>query len=76
MYNVLTTNKMKNRPIEFYTGNRVNVTKRIEKGITFAFTINEKQRALKKANQVRSYVYDLYQIVEGKLIQYGYAVPK
>lgn len=60
--------------LKFVTRDRVSVTKRIEDGRTKAF--ETKEAALKLARQLRTYVYDLYVLVNGKIQFYGYAVPK
>lgn len=59
--------------IEYYTPDRVSVTRRIEKGQTVVFTAREP--AINHANNIRSYVYDLYISQNRKTEFFGWAVP-
>lgn len=59
---------------QFYTDTHTSVNKRIDKKKTFPF--RDKKEAEAKARELRSYVYDLYENVKGRLVFWGYAVPK
>lgn len=59
---------------QFYTDTHTSVNKRIENEKTFPF--KDKSKAEAKARELRSYVYDLYENVKGRLVFWGYAVPK
>lgn len=64
--------------IQFVTAEKLNVTERINKGITQKFTC--RMAAETYANQKRSYIYDLnFYTVNGtktsQIEPFGYAVP-
>lgn len=63
--------------MRYLTREGVDVTKRIEKGLTKRFGLMQKKEAVAYAKQERSYVYDLMRETKREAPKhYGYAVPK
>lgn len=64
----------KKEPIGYYTDQKVDVTRRIKEGDTFFYT--DRKEAQERADQQRSYVYEVFdgQDQDARLI--GFAVPK
>lgn len=64
--------------IKYYNEHKTDVTKRIKERKTFVFEGSDaRAQAIKKANQLRSYIYDLFVMNNKKNLEFvGYAVPK
>lgn len=56
------------------TSERVRVSERVKDGRTFA--TKDLNKAKTKAKEIGSYVYDLHELIKGRLSFWGYAVPK
>ena len=73
-------NKETSSAIDFFTQDKIKVTKRVQHGLTKTF--KNRNEAVAHAEKVGSYVYDLYCSVfkHGNsrpiIIPYGWAVPK
>lgn len=70
----------KSKPTKYFTENHVNVTKRINDGITH-LVLGTDQKHRKEAKQFaeknKSYIYDVYtRDKDNKLQKVGFAIPK
>lgn len=60
--------------MNIYTDERISVSARIKKGLTFASV--DLKVANRFAESIGSYTYDLFENVKGRLIFWGHGVPK
>tara|TARA_R110001632_G_scaffold221417_1_gene351869 strand:- start:308 stop:532 length:225 start_codon:yes stop_codon:yes gene_type:complete len=69
-------NKDNNR---FFKQDYTEVTKSVNLGSTLLIpgvNINNKKAAKSLGLDLKTYYYDIYQKINGKLIQFGYGIPK
>lgn len=60
--------------MKYFTENNIEVTRRIEEGLTKFFTCLKE--ASKHAKQTKSYVYEIFEFSKNKRVLAGYGVPR